>query len=1101
MVLCKLYQRGCCYRGSNCLSEHVDVKDIIEKDMREAVNGKIWPLSAYGPFEYKQSLPNFIEDQSFEEVRMSFYETKLKNFFGQNHDKYNKDVQEARNKMKPTVDVVNVAINLYDIPVGRKEKNTSPIKCSSAATVPNTSFNNPFGVKHLANDNTGLSTTNNNNNTFGLPNFTSTMQTTDVDKHNTLRKENSASTISKPVPLLKQRLSSININPPPMVKSATTNCKPIPLNNLNDNKLLGKETLNNSDPYNIFGNTKNSSDPYNIFGNAENPGTANTIGVPFKPFAHDNSNNNLENVNSKTDSSTTNSFAEENVFHFSNNIFAIKTPKSAPSGIANSFGATVEPFANANTNSILGNVNSKTDSSTTNSFVKENKASANSNNIFGITTPKSVASNTKSLFGNNAKNTSGIANSVGVTFKPDPSNNLDKPFGKEHFKPISSKTNSVFGNNTENASVGATFNPVPSNNISFLGKETLTSANSDKSVSIGNKKSITPDIENSVSRSFKPIPTNNFNSIWGKETLDSSNSKNPFGIENVIGAKPKSHNTNNQSPGIFNTKNLLGNKNITGFKFGVLTNSLNNNETNQSASIALPNSTNVCFTPSCYTEQGFWPDDDNKAKQIDKSLMDLILVDMLPCSIVNGMAFQRLKFADPTTKSRYKHKSELFFSTTLRPETYNNVRGKILTMMATPTWISLTIDNWSFANNSKLLLLTFTAHFLHGSLRKKLVLAAKVLENDQKDSYITEKLPEIIQNFKLEEKLHLTVCDKLHNIEITKITEFECVAHTMQLAVYDAIFNKEHVEEILTKCRKIAKHFEKTQQASEYFQTLQEKCLLEKECLIQDVETNWCITYLMMKRFMEQKMAISLYSKEKGDIENLTTEEWDYLKNIVEALKSIYEATTDLSADTATISLIIPLIKILESKLNEADNADQLQNDLKHALNERFKFIETSPLLIMSTLLDPRFKNKYLSITQMTIAEKEISNFLQMDTANSSQTCNKGDKHESNDTLWEKHDVTIETDISFRNELSLYIHEPLSLRKSNIFVYWNTSRYVKLKKLAEKYISVPPTIKASEQMLEAAGRLYTERKAYLKEVDIEELLYFHFNIPLLEFDY
>lgn len=31
--------------------------------------GKQWPLSCYGPFRDKPCIPNFIEDQSFEEAR------------------------------------------------------------------------------------------------------------------------------------------------------------------------------------------------------------------------------------------------------------------------------------------------------------------------------------------------------------------------------------------------------------------------------------------------------------------------------------------------------------------------------------------------------------------------------------------------------------------------------------------------------------------------------------------------------------------------------------------------------------------------------------------------------------------------------------------------------------------------------------------------------------------------------------------------------------------------------------------------------------------------------------------------------------------------
>ncbi|GBP84262.1 hypothetical protein EVAR_60206_1 [Eumeta japonica] len=42
-----------------------------------------------------------------------------------------------------------------------------------------------------------------------------------------------------------------------------------------------------------------------------------------------------------------------------------------------------------------------------------------------------------------------------------------------------------------------------------------------------------------------------------------------------------------------------------------------------------------------------WPDDHEISRRIDKSIMDLIIVDMLPYSIVDSEAFRRLNFTDP----------------------------------------------------------------------------------------------------------------------------------------------------------------------------------------------------------------------------------------------------------------------------------------------------------------------------------------------------------------------------------------------------------------------------------------------------------------------
>lgn len=41
----------------------------LKTDAEGALKGNQWPLSSYGPFRDKPCIPNFIEDQSFEEFR------------------------------------------------------------------------------------------------------------------------------------------------------------------------------------------------------------------------------------------------------------------------------------------------------------------------------------------------------------------------------------------------------------------------------------------------------------------------------------------------------------------------------------------------------------------------------------------------------------------------------------------------------------------------------------------------------------------------------------------------------------------------------------------------------------------------------------------------------------------------------------------------------------------------------------------------------------------------------------------------------------------------------------------------------------------------
>lgn len=128
---------------------------------------------------------------------------------------------------------------------------------------------------------------------------------------------------------------------------------------------------------------------------------------------------------------------------------------------------------------------------------------------------------------------------------------------------------------------------------------------------------------------------------------------------------------------------------------------------------------------------------------------------------------------------------------------------------------------------------------------------------------------------------------------------------------------------------------------------------------------------------------MNLYSVEHGGINTLSSSDWNLINDITIVLKFFYEATLDLSYDNACISIIIPLISLLNRKLqsrdeNENEKVINMKKQLHDCLNKRFAYVKGHPSLITSTLLDPRFKSKYLTSDEVDIGVKEILNFLNM---------------------------------------------------------------------------------------------------------------------------
>jgi len=93
-------------------------------------------------------------------------------------------------------------------------------------------------------------------------------------------------------------------------------------------------------------------------------------------------------------------------------------------------------------------------------------------------------------------------------------------------------------------------------------------------------------------------------------------------------------------------------------------------------------------------------------------------------------------------------KSEKYFRTTLMPATYDKVKAKVNDLLYQADWISFTTDIWS--NPTKTCsLLSFTAHFILGPQRLKVILGANVLEEDHTGSYISQKLIELVDSYNI----------------------------------------------------------------------------------------------------------------------------------------------------------------------------------------------------------------------------------------------------------------------------------------------------------------------------------------------------------------
>ena len=256
-----------------------------------------------------------------------------------------------------------------------------------------------------------------------------------------------------------------------------------------------------------------------------------------------------------------------------------------------------------------------------------------------------------------------------------------------------------------------------------------------------------------------------------------------------------------------------------------------------------------------------------------------------------------------------------------------------------------------------------------------------------------------------------------------QVDDFGCMAHTLQLVIHNTLFCQAAVEKLVKKSRKFVTHFKHSEQACCRLRECQQSCDLPTHHLIQDVETRWNSTYLMLQSISEQRKALNLYSVEQGSFTMLTKTELETVDNIVTVLKPLYDATLEISRDDACISLVIQIVSLLLAKLQssmEDIGLSQMKAALHDSLNRRFSNVKAEPNLIAATLFDPRFKSMYFSAQEKEDAKK-VQSFLrrpQSQQTDASADAGSLDEQMSqpstssagSSSLWDDYDNPVETD-------------------------------------------------------------------------------------------
>ena len=279
----------------------------------------------------------------------------------------------------------------------------------------------------------------------------------------------------------------------------------------------------------------------------------------------------------------------------------------------------------------------------------------------------------------------------------------------------------------------------------------------------------------------------------------------------------------------------------------------------------------------------------------------------------------------------------------------------------------------------------------------------------------------------------------------------------------------------------------------------------------------------MVKSVIEQKMSLAAYATETG-IVTLSPTQLDLAEKIVVALSPIEELTKSNSADCASVSLVIPFVKMLSKTLQKHHNDSgvrTMKNEMLRSLKQRFSDIRDKQHLVLASLLDPRFKNRFFDGAEQQAKAKEIMleevRKLTGKPVTEVQDSESGDEsHETGPAskcinrrteateLWESFEEILEESgslvdsgpTSVASSVEQYLAEPLiEFHRSNCYDWWrdNKVRFPQLAKLAQQYLATPPTSVPSERVFSGASDLYDEKRNCLNPEKAEILLFIKNN--------
>ncbi|KZS02545.1 Uncharacterized protein APZ42_000377, partial [Daphnia magna] len=155
---------------------------------------------------------------------------------------------------------------------------------------------------------------------------------------------------------------------------------------------------------------------------------------------------------------------------------------------------------------------------------------------------------------------------------------------------------------------------------------------------------------------------------------------------------------------------------------------------------------------------------------------------------------------------------------TILPNLYREAKAKLVKELEGIKQVALTTDCWTSINNEGYM--TVTVHYLSDKLKMvSRVLNTIMIEESHTAVNLAKELRKIVTEWNLMNKISAVVTDNAANIvkavsDINNWRHVPCFAHTLSLAVKDAVLKNKDFKTILTNCRDIVTYFHQSNLAT-----------------------------------------------------------------------------------------------------------------------------------------------------------------------------------------------------------------------------------------------------------------------------------------------